>query len=273
MNYSVFLNKPQIICLLLLLFLSSVNIFAQTEETTENENKSAESLFPEIEKNLSNNDEQEICSLSGNKCFTRKELLEIAGGKIISGNSNFGKIEAYFLLEDYNSLLTLCNKLQGGGLKYGDCTVYRGFVYLKKGKYEDAFKIFDDNLSVNSYPTANYGRGEVYLHWRKYEEALADFSRALEINHRFSKAYFSRGIIYLKRGKDLLREENYDLAEIELKNALKDFNSVIEIDLNRTTPETYRQRANVYELLGDDFHAEADRVLAKEVSEKKQTKK
>ncbi len=256
--------KRQKITIVFLSLFLSISVFSQDEQNT-----SAQSTFPEIANNLNADNEEEICSIDGNKCFTRKELLEIIAVIKTSEFSPFGKIEAYFLLGDYNSLFETCNKLAGGGLEYQNCTIYRGFSYLQKGKFQDAFEIFDNILKRHSDNSlSNYGRGKVYVHRRNYDEALADFSRALEKDHRFSKAYFERGMIYLKNGKDLLNEKNTSLAEIELKNALDDFNSVIEIDLNKTTPETYRRRADVYELLGDEFHAEQDRNLAKELSQR-----
>lgn len=267
-NKNIF--KKQKITIIILSLLLSISVFAQTEQITGNENKSAESSFPEIEKSLSNNDDEEICQIEGDRCWTRKELLLEITEKKNSDFVGYYLPKVYFLLGDYKSLFALCNQ-ENTRTGNANCTLYRGFPYLKTGKFEEALNDFW-NSGVNNALT-QFDLSEIYRQKLNFGEAFIRYNRALEKNYRFSKAYYGRGTIYLKRGKDLLNAENFSLAEIELKNALKSFNSVIEIDLNRTTPETYRQRANVYELLGDDFHAEADRVLAKELSEKEQIKK
>lgn len=282
MKHPIIFNKPQIIFLLLLSFLLSVNIFAQTEQTTEN--KTAETPVAEVETISNERGEVEICDIKGAVCLKRKELLEIVNNQIkdlpkdeydlkkyVTG---FDYVEigiTYFTLGDYKSALSYFNKASEQINHYNtNLFVYRGLVYLKTGKLKAALDDF--NIVIRNEPDnelALFGRGEIYFHQRKYDEAFEDYNSTLLKYVRFSKAYFGRGIINLKRGEALRRNKNEFLAAIAFNDALSDFNSVIEIDLNRTPPETYQYRAKVYQALGYDSAAEADLIKFKELSENK----
>lgn len=278
MKYPNFFNQTQIIFLLILSFFFNVSLFAQNEQTTEN--KVAE---PETETIADESGEVEICDIKGAVCWKRKELLEMASDLIKSLSQDekykfnvFGYEYTelgiiYFNLGDYKSALSYFNKaVEKSRYSYLIALVYRSLVYLKTGKLQAALDDF--NYVLTKQPDnelALFGRGEIYLRQRKYDEAFEDFDLALLKDSRFSKTYFGRGIIYLKRGEEFRRNKNEFLAAAAFNNALNDFNSVIEIDLNRTTPETYQFRAKAYKALGYDSAAEADLIKFKELSENK----
>jgi tetratricopeptide (TPR) repeat protein len=261
-------NLNSLIFTFVVLFLT-VCVSAQTEQNKDIENPKVESPFPELENKLSNNDDEEICQLEGDKCWTRRELLEEIADRKNSRFSDHYLPKVYYLLGDYNSVFTFCNPRLGKYMVHSDCSLYRGFSYLKTGKYEKALEDFNcEKRGSRNNPLNLYGCGEVYLHQRKYNEAFDAFDGALMKNRRLSRAYFGRGIINLKRGEDFRRNKNESLAVAAFNDALFDFNSVIEIDLNRTSPETYQYRAKVFKALGYDFAAEADLIKFKDLSEK-----
>jgi tetratricopeptide (TPR) repeat protein len=272
------MKKSQITFFLFVSLLFGINIFAQTE-TPEKGSNAQEPVSTDVEIN-----DKVICELSGNKCRKRKEILESIKNikKNIVENEKPGNVGdetlryylhlslgvEYFYIGEYNNALSIFNKIDRDYYT-SDLTIYRGLVYLKQGKNDEALKGFDLLLKGTfSSPLAHFGLAEAYRHKRKYEEALEDYNRALEKSFRFSKAYFGRGIVYLKRGDILRQNKDKYLAEAAYKSALNDFNTVIEIDLNRTTPETYLYRSKVYEALGDNFSAEKDRIKVDELSEK-----
>ncbi len=76
-------------------------------------------------------------------------------------------------------------------------------------------------------------------------------------------------MIYLRRGNDFRELENDEAKAVEAyKNAVKDFDSVIEIDLKNAGSEVYEKRAKAYEKLNEPDKAAADRAKAKELAEK-----
>ena len=80
------------------------------------------------------------------------------------------------------------------------------------------------------------------------------------INSRNSKAYYGLGNCYLKLA------EQYEKAQVEesvitetYKNALKNFDTVEEIELSRVDPVVYFKRARAYEGLGKPEKAASER--------------
>lgn len=137
--------------------------------------------------------------------------------------------------------------------------LYRGKIYEKMGNYDSAL---NDYLSYRGKDAELFlGLGNIYRYKREYEKALANYNKAIYENRRLSKAYFGRAVIYLEFGKVLNQsnaEEDKEKAIKYFKDALKDLDSVIEIDLLATEAETYLRRSQVYRQLGETEKADAD---------------
>jgi tetratricopeptide (TPR) repeat protein len=138
---------------------------------------------------------------------------------------------------------------------------YLGNLYLSQAKFKEA--LFAFNQAINGDPSnaaAYLGRGNVYLYDRKYELAIEDFDRAVFINARLSKAYFGLGQCYLKLGQQLqdAGAENWEITEA-FNKAIKNFDSVEEIDLSKADPVIYFKRALAYDGLGFKERAESER--------------
>ncbi len=144
--------------------------------------------------------------------------------------------------------------------------LYYGKLLFQNGKYEEALRNFNSALPD---PEAALGIGEIHLIRREYGKALVNYEKAIFLNPRLSKAYLGRGAIYLKRGDDFRELENDESKAVEsYRNAVKDFDSVIEIDLQNVGSEVYEKRAKAYERLNEPEKAAADRAKAEEVAEK-----
>lgn len=149
--------------------------------------------------------------------------------------------------------------------------LFRAIIYEKQGNYDSAlsdykyvyYKLFD---SIES----NLGLGNIYRYKREYEKALKYYDQAIFLSPRLSKALFGRAVIYLELGKVLNqsdKEEDKEKAIKYFKDALKDLDSVIEIDLLATEPETYLRRSQVYRQLGETEKADADFQKYNELNE------
>ena len=164
----------------------------------------------------------------------------------------------YYQKNDYTNALSDLNFLLKDNPTSGKPYLYRGKIYEKKGNYESALK---DYLKVKFDEEAMLGLGNIYRNKKEYERALSYYNNAIAKNFRLSKAYFGRAVIYLEFGKNLNQsnaEEDKEKAIKYLRDALKDLDSVIEIDLLATEAETYLRRSQVYRQLGDNEKADAD---------------
>ena len=149
-----------------------------------------------------------------------------------------------------------------------DVSVYKGNIYLQKGKYDEVLSLFKCERKTGS-AEASLLCGEVLLHKTNYDKAFDFFEEAIRLNSRTAKAYFGRGVIYLERGRNYSEYENDAAKSAEAyKNAVKDFDTVIEIDLNNANPEVYFKRAKAYEKLGKPEKAVADRKKFEELTQK-----
>lgn len=155
-------------------------------------------------------------------------------------------------------------------IKNESINLYLGNFLLKKGKHDLALRKFILALEAKAESAESFlGIGEIYVIKREYEKAFDYFDGALFLNPRLSKAYLGRGAMYLERAKNYGEFEN-DAARAAdaYRKAIKDFDSVIEIDLGNTAPEVYVKRAKAYERLGEQAKADADRAKAEEIAEK-----
>ncbi len=167
---------------------------------------------------------------------------------------------AYYEKGDYTNALKDFNALIPNNISYyrGRPLVYRGKIYEKMGNYESALR---DYKQVYFRIEGMLGLGNIYRYKREYEKALEYYNQAIFLNARMSKALFGRAVIYLELGRILNQkesEEDKTKAVQYFKDALKDLDSVIEIDLSYTEAETYLRRSLVYRQLGETEKADAD---------------
>ncbi|HMS40875.1 MAG TPA: tetratricopeptide repeat protein [Pyrinomonadaceae bacterium] len=164
---------------------------------------------------------------------------------------------AYYEKGDFTNALSDFNFVIKNGRFIGLSSLYRGKIYEKKGNYDSALS---DYLKFQS-DQGLLGIGNIYRYKREHEKALEYYNKAIVKNYRLSKAYFGRAVIYLELGRILNQkesEEDKTKAIQYFKDALKELDSVIEIDLNYTEAETYLRRSQVYRQLGETEKADAD---------------
>ena len=202
--------------------------------------------------------------------LTEEIVLEIKKEFPTKLNSLYnGRGILYYRKGDYDSALTDFNKTED---KYGfvASSLYRGDIYLRKGKYDEALVDFTQYLKNNPASIQiNLNVGEIYLNKREYEKAFEYFDRVIFLSPVQSKAYFARGTIYLERAENYSETGNDEIKAAEAyKNAVKDFDSVIKLDLKEINPEVYIRRAKAFEKLGEREKADADRRKFEELSQK-----
>lgn len=148
--------------------------------------------------------------------------------------------------------------------------LYLGNLLLSKGKYDESLIKF--NLALKGKPNSAESVlhiGEIYLIKRDFDTAFEFFNKAIFLNPSLWKAYLGRGTIYLERGKNYDQFDNDAVKAVEAyKKAVKDFDSVPDLDLKDINPEVYLRRSKAYERLGEKEKAEADRAKYQELSEK-----
>ena len=202
--------------------------------------------------------------------YYTKRIAEIKKGRYYA-NHELGYYEqrglAYFKKDDYPNALSDFNFVINENRYRKSCYVYRAKVYEKLGDYDSALS---DYFIAGDFAEAYLGIGNIAVHKRKYKAALDYYNRAIYKDYRLAKAYFGRAIVYLELGKIYSRceiEEEKSKAIKLFNDAVRDLNSVIEIDLNNTDAETYLKRALVFDELGETEKAVADRQKYKELSQ------
>jgi tetratricopeptide (TPR) repeat protein len=148
--------------------------------------------------------------------------------------------------------------------------IYLGKQSFIKGKYDEALKHFISAAAVKRESAEAYlGIGEIYLIKREYKNAFENYEQAIFLNPGLSKAYLGRGTVYLEFGRNYEEfEKDESKAVVAYKKAVKDFDSVTNLDLRNTNPEAYLRRAKAFEKLGEQDKADADRAKYKELSDK-----
>ena len=154
--------------------------------------------------------------------------------------------------------------------KFEPIELYLGKKAFIKGLYDEALKHFISAAEVKKESAEAYlGIGEIYLIKREYEKSLENYEKALFLNPRLSNAYLGRGTISLEYGKIYGEFENNEAKAVEAyKNAVKNFDSVTDLDLKDINPEVYLRRAKAYEKLGEAGKAANDRATYQKLSEK-----
>lgn len=166
----------------------------------------------------------------------------------------------YYEKGDYTNALSDFNFLLKDVRFSNPIYLHRAKIYEEKGNYESALSDYMKASGSNEAERL-LGIGNIYRYKREYEKSLKHYDQAIFLNSRLSKALFGRAVIYLELGKTLNQsdvEEDKEKAIKYFKDALKDLDSVIEMDLNYTEAETYLKRSQVYRQLGDNEKADAD---------------
>ena len=131
---------------------------------------------------------------------------------------------------------------------------YSGLCLALSGEYGQALEEFRVAESGGVIEASNYYRGLAQYNEGEYAEANENFAKALEGEFPFA-AYFLRGRNYTAKG--------------DLDIAISDFSQMIE--LKPDFAPVYRLRADLYEKIGDKYHARLDHQKAEEL-EKNQEK-
>jgi tetratricopeptide (TPR) repeat protein len=214
------------------------------------------------------------CQVEDYDCIIARETKELAAFKKLDLVKFAWIIEslhrsrgiAYYKKGKYelalNDLEKATNKLM--------LSAYLGHIYLTKGEFKEAYKIYYKILErTPNDAEAHLGRGIVLTHSKNYELALEDYDYAIFLNPRFSRAYLNRGINYIKIGDQLYEyEQEESKVKVAYTNAIKDFDTVEEIDLANIDTEIYIKRASAYEKLGEHEKAKAERRRFEELNQK-----
>ena len=154
--------------------------------------------------------------------------------------------------------------------KFDSIELYLGKKAFIKGLYDEALKHFMSAVMQRKDSDEAYlGIGEIYLIKREYEKALENYEKAIFLNPRLIKAYLGRGTVYLEYGKIYGEFENNETKAVEAyKNAVRNFDSITDLDLKEINPEVYLRRSKAYEKLGESGKAEIDRAKYKKLGEK-----
>jgi tetratricopeptide (TPR) repeat protein len=109
-----------------------------------------------------------------------------------------------------------------------------GLAAYKAGNYDDAIKDYSKAIELDpKYSIAFFNRGHALSKIENYEQAIVDYTKAIELDTKFTVAYNNRGYSYRKMG-------NY-------QQAIKDFNKAIE--LNPDYVISYYNRGVAYRIL------------------------
>lgn len=113
-------------------------------------------------------------------------------------------------LQYYNNALRLSPKST-------EALYNRGLLFQNMGALDQAIEDYNTILKIdNSDASAHFNLGYIDLAYKKdYQSAISHFTDAIRINNQYLEAFYNRGVCYESIG--------------DLKSAIKDYNSAIEI--------------------------------------------
>lgn len=97
-----------------------------------------------------------------------------------------------------------------------DESVFKGDEFYKKGKFQEAMKLYEQAATETPLDYAFVRIGDIYLRWGKYEKADEAFLKAVKINPNNAAAWFGHADMLLEEGK--------------IKESLEALNKVLQID-------------------------------------------
>ena len=115
---------------------------------------------------------------------------------------------------------------EGNAVAYSN----HGLICEDSGQLENALADYSKAIEINpKYTKAYYNLGNVNVKLSHLDKAIVNYTKAIEIRPKFVQAYFNRGLAYGNLGR--------------FDKALDDFNRVIEIDPGFTMAYTNRDVA------------------------------
>ena len=157
-------------------------------------------------------------------------------------------------MEEYHSVIAALNEHLGDHPRDAVALNNRGLAYSEMGQADEAFRDFGEAIAcAPENPVPYMNRGDLYLRHKPqpmFREAIADFDKAISL--RADDATFHR------------RRAHACLAAKQFAEALKSFDQAIALD-----PEfgqTFAERAELHEKLGDSSSADRDLRSAREAS-------
>jgi tetratricopeptide (TPR) repeat protein len=186
-------------------------------------------------------------------------------------------------VNDYSTLIMQDNK----DIK---AYFYRAIAQTKRGNIDQALADYKQVIALDPKNYLAYNnRGLLYLDKQDFDKSVDDFNKSLTINPQYAQAYYNRSMVFSytkdfsNAQKDLIQalslHDQSDMAfEIKIlyrlaiafynqgnyPDALTQLNAVIKLAPN--SPKLYTLRALVYDQLGNNQQAFADRTKAQELS-------
>lgn len=110
----------------------------------------------------------------------------------------------------------------------------RGNTLCLSGDYEGGIKAYDQDIQIQPFHEVYQNLGLALFYLDREEDALVSFNKAIELDKTFYQAWYNRGVLLLKRTKDIyLGPGSLDLSEESKKQyqeAIESFNKTIEIE-------------------------------------------
>ena len=175
----------------------------------------------------------------------------------------------YFTLELYDKALIDLKKALEMDEVNSDALVLKTRIYEKQKKYEDVIKQSDYLISLSvELPAAYILKSYANFYLDRFDEAINDAYNALLVDDKnrdmqdnfviYSKKNFTLGLAKISR---LIKESPLNdsflairsqifTAKKDYKNAIKDYNTIIELNSQSDLSKYYSQRGQVYEEMG-----------------------
>lgn len=135
----------------------------------------------------------------------------------------------------------------------GSAYIELGYAYNRTGVFDKSLAVMNKAIELvtdNSF--AYFQRGFANREMGNYEAAIADYTRAIELYPKDANAFYNRGLIHFN-----------DVQKFQ--SAINDFSKAVE--LNPQNWDAYFYRANVYESMGNQSAADADRKKLKDLKD------
>ncbi len=116
------------------------------------------------------------------KPFT-KEMVHQRLLKTVAKKQELEDVYKAIQHDDLGKAIALCDeKINAGGHAVLTCLKIKGKLQLRLGKYEDAFKLYDEFLGTKKLPWVLMGRGQCNYFFKKYDKALEDFEAIVALS-------------------------------------------------------------------------------------------